>query len=161
MKEKAPIMAIAAVGGLVVVAMFFMQLIMLRKVGNINQPAATEVLGEAEEFGPTVPFGEPMLVNLSGGGVLRAKLEVELNVRRDKKTGEFDKEELEELKTEMEARLPKLRDKALTILRGMTLEEVKDPKSTEKIKRQLKVQFDKVVGKNKINSVYFTDFITE
>lgn len=67
----------------------------------------------------------------------------------------------EELEEKLEEKEDKIRDEVIDILRGKTMEEIQREGSMENIKNEVLNSINQVLDKNKIKSIYFTDFIIQ
>ena len=93
---------------------------------------------------------ESFIVNLSGGSgnnYLKIKISLELNK--------------EELKTELEKRLPQFRDAILSLLSSKTYTEVKTLEGKSQIRAEIMATMNQYLKTGKITNVYFSDFIVQ
>jgi flagellar protein FliL len=93
---------------------------------------------------------ESFIVNLSGGSgnnYLKIKITLETNK--------------EELKTEMEKRLPQFRDAILSLLSSKTYTEVKTLEGKSQIRAEIMATMNQYLKTGKITNVYFSDFIVQ
>ena len=55
----------------------------------------------------------------------------------------------------------KIRDAILEILRSKSYEEVKDPATSEELKKEIKFRLDRLFTEGKVKSVYFNEFLID
>jgi len=93
---------------------------------------------------------ESFIVNLSGGSgnnYLKIKINLEINK--------------EELKTELEKRLPQFRDAILSLLSSKTYTEVKTLEGKAQIRAEIMTTLNQYLKTGKVTNVYFSDFIVQ
>lgn len=71
---------------------------------------------------------------------------------------ELDKEEL---KVELDTKVPRIRDIIIRVLSSKSIEEISTPKGKEKLKKELLTQINAVLLDGEIMNVYFTDFVIQ
>ena len=101
------------------------------------------------EVGQTFDM-DPFVVNLNEPGgkrYLKAKVGLELIE--------------EEVRKELEARLPQLRDSILLHLSSKTLEEIQSVEGKIELKNALIKRINQVLKKGKIRNLYFTQFVIQ
>lgn len=103
------------------------------------------------------------LADSNGRRYLKIGLTLELETEKDvsKLKGEALKEFQKELQSEMARFEPALYDILVATLSAKTFDEVATPDGKEKIKKELKEKFSKVVDEPHILNVYITDFIVQ
>jgi flagellar protein FliL len=116
-----------------------------------KKEAAVEKKTETEksEIGSIYEL-ESFIVNLSGGSgnnYLKIKISIELNK--------------EELKIELEKRLPQFRDAILSLLSSKTYSEVKTIEGKSQIRAEIMTIMNQYLKTGKITNVYFSDFIVQ
>lgn len=67
----------------------------------------------------------------------------------------------QEMKEELTARLPQLRDLALFLLSSKTLNEVQDVDGKIDLKNELIIRINQVLRNGKIKNLYFTEFVIQ
>lgn len=101
------------------------------------------------EIGPTRPM-ETFIVNLadpSGRRYLKVKMDLELNH--------------EKLTTEVDKRLPQLRDAILTTLCSKTFEDIAGQEGKMQLRAEMMAMINQYLTTGKITNIYFTEFIVQ
>jgi flagellar FliL protein len=102
---------------------------------------------KAPEMGPTVKLS-PLIINLKeeeGRNYLKATVVLEI--------GKKDWVE------EIQARMSLLTDTVILILSDKRLEDLKDPESKEKLKQELLAKLNQHLQAQKVNRIYFDEFL--
>ncbi|WP_022850994.1 flagellar basal body-associated FliL family protein [Limisalsivibrio acetivorans] len=105
---------------------------------------------EPQQIGELYPF-DSFIVNLAdpgGSRYLRVTLQVELGQSK-------------ELKEEMDARKPQLRDAILTILSSKRFEEVNSSQGKMILKQQITRRLNSLLTKGQVLNVYLTEFVVQ
>ena len=122
------------------------------KSGLISSGSDDADISEEEgqqEMGPIYPM-ETFIVNLVGGrgkNYLKAKVELELD--SDKTTTEINK------------RLPQIRDAILTMLSSKTNEDINTLEGKYQLRAEIISTLNQFLHTGKVKNVYFTDFIIQ
>ncbi|HDG97732.1 MAG TPA: flagellar basal body protein FliL [Desulfobacterales bacterium] len=101
------------------------------------------------DIGPIYPM-ETFIVNLMdpmGKRYLKVTLELELSK--------------EELRSEMDKRLPQLRDAILTLLSSKTFKDIGDLSGKYQLRAEILATLNRYLKTGKVNNVYFTEFIVQ
>lgn len=114
-----------------------------------------EAGGEGETSGTegvqsTLYALDPFVVNLAGSAgrrYLKATVQLEVN----------DPATL----TEIEARLPAVRDNILTLLSSKTYDDIEDARGKDRLKEELIYRVNSFLKAGKVEHVYFTEFIVQ
>lgn len=114
-------------------------------------PVTSDIYGgEAQEgeepLGAFFPF-EPFVVNLRGGGFLRAQIQVELN-QRDIPSGII-------------ARNVILRDGIISLLSARAREDVLGLKARDELKLSIAKLINETLNRELVKKVYFTQFVAQ
>jgi len=141
---KLPLMIIMAISAVIVLSVAFM----------IVQKASARQKGggvKKTEKGPVMPLDE-FLVNLSDPGSDHF-LKVTVGLELDKAKGKS----AEGLKEQT----PAIRDAVLTALSSQSRDAVTPIKGREKLKAEIKKNVNAALGEDDVQSVYFTNFVTQ
>lgn len=118
-----------------------------------SQTAAQQVpvpeLENKAEIGPMVNI-EEFIVNIISGDsphYVKASLTVELT--NDNVT------------TEVESRMPQMRDAILLLIGNKTYEELQDLQGKKQLKAELKSKINSFLQTGKVKSIYFTNFVVQ
>ncbi|NOR23751.1 MAG: flagellar basal body protein FliL [Desulforhopalus sp.] len=107
------------------------------------------VLKQQSQIGPMVNVDE-FIVNIISGDVahyVKASLTVELsNV---------------EVQTEVEQRMPQMRDAILLLISNKTYEELQDLQGKKQLKAELSSKINSFLQKGQVVSIYFTNFVVQ
>jgi len=104
---------------------------------------------EKPDIGPIYPM-DPFIVNLMepmGKRYLKVKIELEL--------------EKEELRSEVDKRLPQFRDGILTLLSSKSFKEVNDLSGKYQLRAEILGMLNGYLKTGKVKNVYFTEFIVQ
>ncbi len=120
-------------------------------LGKTDEQAATEKVEEPEkpDIGPIFSL-ETFIVNLNepmGKRYLKAKIELEM--------------EKEEMRPELEKRLPQLRDAILTLLSSKAYKDISDLSGKYQLRAEIMSMLNRYLTIGKIKNVYFTEFIVQ
>ncbi|NLH50065.1 MAG: flagellar basal body-associated FliL family protein [Myxococcales bacterium] len=117
-----------------------------------NNPASADPGEAAKPVDPTVVLPsvelESFVVNLADTDQNRF-LKVTMVVELTK----------EELKKEIESRKPKVKDAIITLLSGKTSAQVRDSKGKLKLRQEITLRLNEILGTNAVNEILFTEFI--
>lgn len=154
-KERMLLYVIAGIAVVILLVSIITGFLIVKKMNQIavgrEKPAFVEA---SAEVGPTYDLGE-FTVNLANPkNYLRANIVLELNVPDTKKSEEMKKE----LEKEVTKRDPQIRDVVVRTLSSQEMVELGKPAGKEKLKKLLRAEIEKVMGKDKIKNVYFTSF---
>lgn len=143
-KKKPPMMIIMAVFAVIMLGVAFMV---------VQKASAKQKGGEAKkvEKGPVMSLDE-FLVNLSDPGsdhFLKVSVCLELEKAKGKSA--------EGLKEQT----PAIRDAILTALSSQSRDAVTPMKGREKLKAEIKKNVNAALGEDDVQSVYFTNFVTQ
>jgi len=117
-----------------------------------NDPARqvpVPALGQQAQIGPMVNIDE-FIVNIISGDAahyVKASLTVELTN--------------EQVKTEVEQRMPQVRDAILLLIGNKTYEELQDLQGKKQLKAELLEKINSFLQTGKVASVYFTNFVVQ
>lgn len=114
-----------------------------------SNTADIEESGDSQEIGPIYSL-ETFIVNLVGGrgkNYLKAKVELELD--SDKTTTEINK------------RLPQIRDAILTMLSSKSNEDINTLEGKFQLRAEIISTLNQFLKTGKVRNVYFTDFIVQ
>ncbi len=118
--------------------------------GKNEKKAAGEVKEDStQEIGPIYPM-EPFIVNLNeplGKRYLKVKVELEM-----------DKEDL---RPEMDKRLPQFRDGILTLLSSKSYNDISDLSGKYQLRAEILGMVNGYLKTGKVRNVYFTEFIVQ
>lgn len=106
-------------------------------------------LNQAPAIGPMVNIDE-FIVNIISSDnphYVKASLTVELSN--------------EEVKTEVELRMPQMRDAVLLLIGNKTFEELQDLQGKKQLKAELLSKMNSFLRSGKVTSVYFTNFVVQ
>ena len=119
--------------------------------GGAPAAAAAPAHGAAGKAGGkskvTVPLGGKVLVNVSGTAGTRYLVTTMSLVGKNA-----------DLKTKVEANDSQLRDAAMNILGGKTINDLEKPGMRNIIRSELVSAFNDIVGKEAVSDIYFTEF---
>jgi len=105
--------------------------------------------GADNEMGPIYKMA-PFIVNLADADGRRyLKTTIELEMADDNVRAEVDK------------RLPMLRDAMLILLSGKTFEEINDTQGKMTLRQEMESKFDSLISTGAIKRVYFTEFVVQ
>lgn len=65
----------------------------------------------------------------------------------------------EELTKDIESRKPKVKDAIITLLSGKTSAQVRDSKGKLKLRQEITLRLNEILGTNAVNEILFTEFI--
>ncbi len=111
--------------------------------------AAKEEKPEKPDIGPIFSL-ETFIVNLNepmGKRYLKAKIELEM--------------ENEEMRAELEKRLPQMRDAILTLLSSKSYKDISDLSGKYQLRAEIMGMLNRYLTNGKIKNVYFTEFIVQ
>jgi flagellar protein FliL len=117
--------------------------------GETNKVAKKISKIEKPDIGPIYPM-EPFIVNLMepmGKRYLKVKIELEL--------------EKEELRSEVDKRLPQFRDGILTLLSSKSFKDVNDLSGKYQLRSEILGMLNGYLKTGKVKNVYFTEFIVQ
>lgn len=106
-------------------------------------------LEQSAEIGPMVDIDE-FIVNIISGDTahyVKASLTVELTS--------------ENAKTEVEKRMPQMRDTILMLIGNKTYEELQDLQGKKQLKAELMSNINSFLQTGKVRSIYFTNFVVQ
>ena len=106
-------------------------------------------LTQSAEIGPMVDI-EEFIVNIisaDSNHYVKASLTVELTN--------------EEVREEVEKRMPQMRDAILLLLGNKTYEELQDLQGKRQLKAELKSKINSFLRSGKVKSIYFTNFVVQ
>lgn len=106
-------------------------------------------LNKAAEIGPMVNI-EEFIVNIISGDTahyVKASLTVELTN--------------EEVQSEVEKRMPQMRDAILLLISNKTYEELQDLQGKRQLKAEISSKINSFLQSGQIKSVYFTNFVVQ
>jgi flagellar protein FliL len=93
---------------------------------------------------------EPFIVNIYDGQEIRyLKMKVEFELANSG------------AKTELDAKVPPLRDAILILLTTKTMQEIQDLQGKNQLREQILGAVNKIVTAGKVTKVYFTDFVVQ
>ena len=119
--------------------------------GPATAEAHTKGKTHAQKEAPVVYAMDPFIVNIHDGQYIRyLKLKVELETVPG-----------EEVKTELDAYLPPMRDAILTLLSTKSLKDIQDLQGKNLLKEQILAALTRIVPPGKVSRVYFTDFMIQ
>ena len=113
------------------------------------QQVTVPVVGQQATIGPMVNI-EEFIVNIISGDAahyVKASLTVEL-------TNEL-------VKTEVEQRMPQMRDAILLLISNKTYEELQDLQGKKQLKAELLSTINSFLQTGKVVSIYFTNFVVQ
>ncbi|MEW5724260.1 MAG: flagellar basal body-associated FliL family protein [Thermodesulfobacteriota bacterium] len=127
-------------------------------VPGLGQKQESEAPGEAPAAvapGEPEPMGiiyglKPFIVNLRdpmGKRYLKVELSLELPS--------------EEVKMELESRLPPIRNDILLLLSNLTYEDIADMEGKRRLRRQIKDRCDAYLKAGKVTAVFFSEFVVQ
>ncbi|MBW1729663.1 MAG: flagellar basal body-associated FliL family protein [Deltaproteobacteria bacterium] len=118
--------------------------------GGEKEAAAKKTEESAKpDIGPIYPM-EVFIVNLMdpmGKRYLKAKIELELSE--------------EEMRPEVDKRLPQLRDAILTLLSSKSFKDINDLSGKYQLRAEIMATLNRYLKTGKIKNVYFTEFIVQ
>jgi len=101
------------------------------------------------DIGPIYPM-EPFIVNLmDAGGKRYLKVTLELELSK------------EEMRPEMDKRLPQLRDAILTLLSSKSYKDINDLSGKYQLRAEIMSTLNRYLKTGKVKNVYFTEFIVQ
>lgn len=119
---------------------------------NVKDPAhqiPVPALYQQAQIGPMVNIDE-FVVNIISGDVahyVKASITVELtNI---------------EVQTEVEQRMPQMRDAILLLISNKTYEELQDLQGKKQLKAELTGKINSFLQTGKVTSIYFTNFVVQ
>ena len=144
--------AVVLIAG-VVGALFALGIIGGKGGGEANpedtQTAKVEIKLPEKVERPSVPL-EEFIVNLADAEKARyLKAKVELEVAN------------EEVKAACEGNLPAIRNSLVELLSSKTYSQINDIKGKTRLRQEIIVRLNEILGTNGITQVYFTDFIVQ
>jgi flagellar FliL protein len=151
-KKKRSLMKLVIVGvlALVVIGGGTGAFLMLRGGAPSEDPATGEGTEDAAAtFGPIVELPD-FTVNLneeSGRRYLRVKINLELDD--------------DSLKSDVEARLPLIRDSILLLLTDLRLEDINNTEGKEALKENIRTRIDEFLRPGAIRHVLFVEFLVQ
>jgi flagellar FliL protein len=93
---------------------------------------------------------DPFVVNLMDTEPQRyLKVKIDIESHEAKADEEFEK------------RLPQLRDIILTILTSKTYKEIYDSEGKKKLKEEIILKTNQLVGNSRVKSIYYTEFVVQ
>ena len=113
------------------------------------QQVTVPVVGQPATIGPMVNI-EEFIVNIISGDAahyVKASLTVELNN--------------ELVKTEVEQRMPQMRDAILLLIGNKTYEELQDLQGKKQLKAELLSTVNSFLQSGQVVSIYFTNFVVQ
>jgi len=116
---------------------------------NPAQDVPVPELEQAPEIGPMVNI-EEFIVNIISSDTphyVKASLTVELSN--------------EQVKAEVEQRMPQMRDAVLLLIGNKTFEELQDLQGKKQLKAELLSKINSFLRTGKVKSVYFTNFVVQ
>lgn len=116
---------------------------------NATQQVPVPDLEQKAEIGPMVDI-EEFIVNIISGDTahyVKASLTVELTN--------------EDVKIEVETRMPQMRDAILLLIGNKTYEELQDLQGKKQLKAELKSKINSFLQTGKVRSIYFTNFVVQ
>ncbi|OIP44082.1 MAG: flagellar basal body protein FliL [Deltaproteobacteria bacterium CG23_combo_of_CG06-09_8_20_14_all_60_8] len=121
------------------------------EAGNAQEEKATgEEKGKAKEAMGEMLVLEPFVVNLAdpkGKRYLKIRIELEID-------GKETMAKAEKLK-------PKMRDTVIMMLTSLSFEEVMSPEGKIRIRDELMDRFNQIMKPERIQQIYFTDFVVQ
>ncbi len=120
-------------------------------LGKGEKEAAAKKTEEVDkpDIGPIYPM-ETFIVNLMdpmGKRYLKVTLELELSK--------------EEMRPEMDKRLPQLRDAILTLLSSKSFKDISDLSGKYQLRAEIMATLNRYLKTGKVKNVYFTEFIVQ
>lgn len=118
---------------------------------KVTNEAATEASETAakDAFGPIYHMA-PFIVNLADGDGRRyLKTTIELEMAED------------EIRVEVDKRLPMLRDAILILLSSKTFEEINDIQGKMTLRQEMESKLDSLISPGAVRRVYFTEFVVQ
>lgn len=116
---------------------------------NASQQVPVPDLEQKANIGPMVNI-EEFIVNIISGDTahyVKASLTVELTN--------------EEVKIEVENRMPQMRDTILLLIGNKTYEELQDLQGKKQLKAELMSKINSFLQTGKVKSIYFTNFVVQ
>lgn len=113
------------------------------------QQVQVPAIGQTATIGPMVNI-EEFIVNIISGDAahyVKASLTVELDN--------------EQVKTEVEQRMPQMRDAILLLIGNKTYEELQDLQGKKQLKAELLSTVNSFLQTGKVVSIYFTNFVVQ
>jgi flagellar FliL protein len=113
------------------------------------QQVPIPALGQQSQIGPMVNI-EEFIVNIISGDTahyVKASLTVELTN--------------EEVKLEVEQRMPQMRDAILLLISNKTYEELQDLQGKKQLKAELTSKINTFLQAGRVTSIYFTNFVVQ
>jgi flagellar protein FliL len=114
-----------------------------------GQQVPVPALGQQSQIGPMVNIDE-FIVNIISGDAahyVKASITVELTN--------------EEVKTEVEQRMPQMRDAILLLISNKTYEELQDLQGKKQLKAELQNKINSFLRTGQVVSIYFTNFVVQ
>ena len=114
-----------------------------------GQQVPVPALGQQAQIGPMVNI-EEFIVNIISGDAahyVKASITVELSN--------------EEVKIEVEQRMPQMRDAILLLISNKTYEELQDLQGKKQLKAELLSKINSFLHSGQVVSVYFTNFVVQ
>ena len=157
-KDKTLLFVILGALGVFLIAIIIGFIFLGKSIKGISKPASSQYSPPTAEMGPIYDLGD-ITVNLGDNThFLKTTITLELITDEEKKK---DPKAGEELKKDVEQKVPKLKDKIISVLSQLKIEQLTQPNSQDKIKARLLEEIRRLAGKNKIRQVYFTAFVYE
>jgi flagellar FliL protein len=116
---------------------------------NPAQYVPVPTLDQQSQIGPMVNIDEFVVNIISGDAAhyVKASLTVELTN--------------EEVKIEVEQRMPQMRDAVLLLISNKTYEELQDLQGKKQLKAELSSKINSFLRTGKVTSIYFTNFVVQ
>lgn len=116
---------------------------------NPAQHVPVPALDQQSQIGPMVNIDEFVVNIISGDAAhyVKASLTVELTN--------------EEVKIEVEQRMPQMRDAVLLLISNKTYEELQDLQGKKQLKAELSSKINSFLRTGKVTSIYFTNFVVQ
>ncbi|MGB3212389.1 MAG: flagellar basal body-associated FliL family protein [Desulforhopalus sp.] len=114
-----------------------------------SQQVPVPALQQRSEIGPMVNIDEFIVNIISGEGshYVKASITVELTNP--------------EVQTEVEQRMPQMRDAILLLISNKTYEELQDLQGKKQLKAELSSKINSFLQTGKVISIYFTNFVVQ
>jgi len=128
---------------------FLKQKPVFQKIKDFSQQASIPGLNQQSQIGPMVNIDE-FIVNVISGDVahyVKTSITVELTNK--------------EVKTEVEQRMPQIRDAILLLISNKTYEELQDLQGKKQLKAELMSRINTFLQTGKLTSIYFTNFVVQ
>lgn len=157
-KDKTLIYVILGAVGVLFLSVILGFLFIGKAIKGVSKPDKNNFQMGTSEMGPTYELGD-ITVNLGNSeNFLKTTIVLELYTDPEKKN---DPKASDELKKDIEQKVPKLKDKIISILSHQTIDRLKDENSLNTIKKLLLEEVQRLAGKNRVRQIYFTNFIYE